>query len=68
MFNEGAGVADLSHLQVVEGLLQLLFGAGADQVAEDVLEVIDQYLSPACLQLIGQSAYECGASDTGFSC
>lgn len=60
--------ADARHLQVVEGPLQLLFGAGADQVAEDVLEVVDQYLSPACLQLIGQSADEGGASGAGFGC
>lgn len=53
MSNQELRGADPSHLQVAEGLLQLLFGAGADQVAEDVLEVVDQYLSPARLQLIG---------------
>lgn len=68
MCNQEHRAADPSHLQVVEGLLQLLFGAGADQVAEDVLEVVDQYFSPACLQLIGQSADEGGASGAGFGC
>lgn len=67
-YNQEHRVADPTHLQVVEGLLKLLFGAGADQVAEDVLEVVDQYLSPACLQLIGQSADESGASGAGFGC
>lgn len=52
----------------MEGLLQLLLGAGADQVAEDVLEVVDQYLPPICLQLIGQSADKGGASGAGFGC
>lgn len=31
-------------------------------MAEDVLEVVDQDLSPVCLQLIGQGADEGGAS------
>lgn len=68
MYKQEHRGAEARHLQVVEGPLQLLFGAGADQVAEDVLEVVDQYLSPASLQLIGQSADEGGASGAGFGC
>lgn len=35
-------------------------------MAEDVLEVVDQYLSPVCLQLIGQGTDEGGASGARF--
>lgn len=46
----------------MESPLQLLLGAGTDQMAEDVLEVVNQDLSPVCLQLIGQGTDEGGAS------
>lgn len=52
----------------MESPLQLLFSAGADQVAEDVLEVVDEYLPPVCLQLIGQSTDEGGASRASLGC
>lgn len=48
--------------------LQLFFGAGADQVAEDVLKVVDQNLSPICLQLDGQGPDEGGACGARLSC
>ena len=35
-------------------------------MAEDVLEVVDQDLSPVCLQLIGQGTDEGGASRARF--
>lgn len=56
------------YLQVAESLLQLLLGAGTDEMAEYVLEVVDQDLSPICLQLIGQSPNESRASSTRLSC
>lgn len=51
----------------MESPLKLLLGAGTDQMAEDVLEVVDQDLSPVCLQLIGQSTDEGGASRARLS-
>ena len=41
------------YLKIVEGLLHLHLCAGAHQVAEDVLEVVDEDLPPVGLQLIG---------------
>lgn len=52
----------------MESPLQLLLGAGTDQMAEDVLEVVDQDLSPVCLQLIGQGTDESGASRARLGC
>ncbi len=37
-------------------------------MAEDVLEVVDQDLSPVCLQLIGQGTDEGGASRACLGC
>lgn len=37
-------------------------------MAEDVLEVVDQDLSPVCLQLIGQGTDESGASRARLGC
>lgn len=48
--------------------LQLFFSAGTDQVAEDVLKVVDQDLSPICLQLSGKSTDEGGACRARLSC
>lgn len=52
----------------MESPLQLLFGAGTDQVAEDVLEVADQDLPPVGLQLIGQGVDEGGACGARLGC
>jgi len=57
-----------SYLQVVESPLELFFSAGTHQMAEDVLKVVDQDLSPVGLQLIGQGTDEGGASGARFGC
>lgn len=55
-------------LQVVESPLQLFFGAGADQMAEDVFEVVDENLPPVRLQLNSESTNEGGACGAGLRC
>lgn len=52
----------------MEGPLELLLGARTDQMAEYVLKVIDQNLSPVCFQLISQSTNEGGTCRACLCC